>query len=291
MRILTLALIFSTSGCFGQSSSQLGTATFSYANGGGDLATHPVAAGGARTTIDVSIPFSSIRSTAPAVATFVANGSQVDLVSGVPGTAQLEVLDIRGGVLGSATVFVVATASLQVSQGWSGARPTVVAGTPQVLHVATIGADGNTTRGDGAVTFALAGGLSAAEVPVDGDGIGFVGSVGTGTISASCPDATVTQEIDVVPQADVTRLATSSVVDAAGNAIVGMVATTDAGGVYAEPCVWTASDPSVTLSSQLSGLAEAPGVLGFFNLTRPGTFTVSCAMAGQTASVSLTRAM
>lgn len=307
MRLIPLAsflvLAVGGSGCWGTGGSDpaSGRVTFQFANNGGDLPTHPVAAGGARTQIEASGPhFNTVTSSDPSVATFAVDGTVnsfvINVVSGVPGTTKLEVFDESNRLLGSDTVIVAAAAQLTINHGWTdGTTPTIVAGTSQVLHVVTVGSDGNSTRGDGAVTFALAGDLMPAEVPVDGDAIGFVGALdvsggaSTGTITASCPNAVVTQSFAFVPPSAVTGLVTTAQNNVGGVSVVSAVPFMGQTPVYAEPCVWSASDPSVTLQSQVSGLELSEGVVGIFNLTRPGTFTVTCAMAGQTATATVSR--
>jgi hypothetical protein len=300
MRLFTLMCLACCSGCLlvhptGNGASGNGV-IFQFDNNGGDLPSHPLAAGGARTVIDVSgVSFDDVRSSNPTVATFTANAGQIDVVSGVAGMTDLELLS-GGKPVGSAQVFVVDTTQLAVSSGWVGDMPTIVAGTTQSLHVSTVGADGNTTRGDGAVAFTLDGDLITAAVPVDGDAIGFVGTLpegvdaGVGHVTGSCPNATVTQTIAIVPPAAVTSLAVTQQIQPDGTAIVGVVPMTSSGAVYAEPCAWTTSDSSVTLASQLSGLNLGPGSLSIFNFTRPGTFTVTCSMSGQTATATIVRA-
>jgi hypothetical protein len=306
MRTSTITLAFglflTCSGCLlddttsnGKTSNNI---TIVFAGDGGDLASHPIAAGGAQTVIDVfGVSFDGVQSSNPAVATFTVDGGSVDVISGVPGSAVLQLTN-AGKVVASSTVFVVNTTALGiVSQGWSGSAPTIVAGATEVLHVTTIGADGNSTRGDGAVRFALSGDLAASVVPVSGDAIGFTGTLppgtltGSGTITASCPDTTLAQPITIVDPSLVTSLATTTQPGATngGTSVVTVVAMTADGAVYTDPCDWTVSAPSVTLNSQTSGLDLGPGDLTVFNLTAPGTFTATCTMAGQSTTVTLQR--
>lgn len=266
--------------------------TFYFDNCGPDcsLSQHTVAAGGAHTTVDVNGMFASVQSTNPSVATFTKNGSRVEVISGVPGTTMLQILDAAGRLIAQAQLTVEATATLTTMRGWQGAAPLVLEGQPLVLHVTTRNARGEVTKGSGAVSFTLAGSLMPDIVPVDGDGIGFVGGPGSGSITASCPNATLTQPITVVPATALTALAASGSTQPNQQAIVSIVPQSSSGPVYAGPCRWTTTDPSVTLASDIGPSLELPpGTLSVFNLTRPGSYTVTCQLAGLSASVTLAR--
>ena len=91
-----------------------------------------VAAGGAHTTILVNggVHFVSAQSSNPAVAKFTADGAgKVDVESGAPGSAELELLDAADQIVANGTVTVVATAQLRPNRGWdNGAAPLVLEG-------------------------------------------------------------------------------------------------------------------------------------------------------------------
>jgi hypothetical protein len=295
MRHLLLVGMLGASGCiFGGShgsSSNGDGLVFDNCSGDCSLEHNPIAAGGARTRIiGTGLGFTAARTSDPQVATVHVDPPRVDVFSGVPGTTTLEVLDGSGHVVGSGKLVVVATSRLDVLRGWSGPNPRVLAGTAQIFHVATRDAQGNGTRGDGAVRFTLAGTLSELVVPVDGDAIGFAGTPGAGSISASCPDASVTQGIDVVAASDVIRVDANATVEPDGTAVVTVMPATAAGPVYTGPCAWETSDSSVTLAADVGPtLALGPGEVAVFNLNQPGRFTATCALAGQTATVTLER--
>jgi hypothetical protein len=154
------------------------------------------------------------------------------------------------------------------------------------------------------VQFALTGTLSDAVLPLDGDEVGFVGTAGEGLITASCPNASIAQAITVVPQSEITTLqtgittglgalgpnVTSFATAADGSVTVVVTATAAIGDVYAGPCVWTVSDPSVTLTTQLaSSLDLEPNTISLFEVNRPGSYTATCTLAGLTSTVTLTR--
>lgn len=299
MRTLTLALLLGVSGCIVHSGSSgsgggSGSTTFSFGgcSSGCGLDQNAVAAGGARTSIHVSGPqFADVRSTAPDVATFTnAGGNDVAVLSGHAGVTTLELLDGSGRTLASADVTVVDTARLSINAGWPGAAPLVVESTPMVFHVTTLDANGRVTKGDGSVTFTLGGTLSRVVQPLAGDAIAFVGTPGSGTIDASCPSATLSQPITIVPASAVTHLAIDAATQPNNTAIVTVQAVTAQGNAYAPPCVWQSSDASVTLASRIGPeLDLGPGEVAVFNLNRAGSFTATCTTAGQTATVTLSR--
>ena len=299
MRRLGLAGLALVAGCFGGAGgSERPMLMFGDCSDGCTLPDHPLASGGARTTIEASGVFSAVRSSNPGIASFTLDPDKrdaIDVVTGHAGAVTIELIDARGAVVASAPISVEDTATLTMSQGWTttSATPLLLEGAPFSLHVATLDARGRETRGEGAVAFTLAGTLAPSEIALGaGDGIGFAGAAGSGTITASAPATTLTQSFTIVPASAITMI--EAVVDqtapASGVAVVVIVPQSAAGPVYTDPCRWTTSDPSVTLQSTVGPeLDLGPGELGIFNVTRPGTFTVTCSVAGQSASVTLTR--
>ena len=300
MRLQPLALAvsvgFSLAGCalHGEGAG-VGTPTLQFDNCSSDcgLDQNGVAAGGAHTTILVNggVRFVGARSSDPAVALFTADGDgKIDVESGVPGTATLQLVDAAGHVVASGVVSVVPTATLRPNQGWTGAVPIVLEGTAMTFHVTTLGADGKITKGDGSVSFALGGTLQPTVALVDGDAIAFTGSAGTGTIDASCPNADLSQTIDVVPASAVTALQMSELVQPNDQAVVTVVPQSAGGPVYTGGCDWKVSDTSVTLDADVTPRLDlGAGEVAVFNLNRAGSFTISCTAAGQTASVTVSR--
>jgi hypothetical protein len=202
----------------------------------------------------------------------------------------MQILDAAGRIIAQQQLTVEATATLTTTHGWQGSTPLVLEGQPLVMHVTTHNAHGDVTKGDGSVSFALGGSLMPDILPVDGDAIGFVGSPGSGSITASCPNATLSEPITVVPVTALTALNLSGSTQPNEQAIVSMVPQSTSGPVYAGPCRWTTSDPSVTLASDIGPTLElGAGTLSVFNLTRPGSYTVTCQLAGLSATVQLTR--
>jgi hypothetical protein len=252
-----------------------------------------VAAGGGHTTILVNgaVHFTSAQSSNPAVAKFTADGAgKVDVESGVPGSADLELVDAAGHVVQSGTVTVVATAQLRPNRGWNGAVPLVLEGETLSYHVTTLDAQGKITKGDGSVNFALGGTLKPTVALVDGDAIAFVGTAGTGTIDANCTAASVSQTITVLPAAAITALNMTEQLQPNDQAVVTVVPQSTGGPVYTGGCDWSVSDESVTLDADVTPRLDlGAGEVAVFNVNRPGSFTISCTVAGQTSSVTISR--
>ncbi|MCU1277883.1 MAG: hypothetical protein JWM53_1429 [bacterium] len=277
----------------GSGSSASPSLQFDNCSSGCGLDENGVAAGGGHTAIIVNggVRFSSVTSSNPAVATFTRDGSgKIDVESGVPGTTQLSVLDGAGHVILGGTVTVVATAQLRANRGWSGAVPIVLEGEPMTFHVTTLDGSGKITKGDGSVNFALGGTLQPTVALVDGDAIAFTGSAGAGSIDATCTSATLTQAITVVPASAITSLDMAQQLQANDQAVVTVVPQSSGGPVYTGGCAWKVSDPSITLDADVTPRLDlGAGEVAVFNVNRAGSFTISCTVAGQTATVDIAR--
>jgi hypothetical protein len=297
MRLQQLALFLGLGlgGCALHSSSSGASPTLQFDNCSSDcgLDQNGVAAGGAHTAILVNggVHFVTAQSSNPAVAIFTADGSgKIDVESGVPGTAQLQLVDASGHVVMSGNVSVVPTTTLRPNRGWNGAAPIVLENEVLTYHVTTLGADGKITKGDGSVDFALSGTVKPTVGLVDGDAIAFTGTAGTGTIDSSCPNATLSQPIEVVAAADITALNMLGDVQPNDQAVVTVVPQSAAGPVYTGGCIWQVSDPSVTLEADVTPRLDlGAGEVAVFNINRAGSFSISCTVAGQTAAVTVSR--
>ncbi|MCU1277648.1 MAG: hypothetical protein JWM53_1194 [bacterium] len=292
-----LILGFALSGCAlkGTSSGTGSSPTLQYDNCSSDcgLDQNGVAAGGGHTSILVSgsVHFTTAQSSNPSVATFTADGAgKVDVESGAAGTTELLLLDAGGRVVTSGVVTVVPTAQLRPNRGWNGSVPLVLEGETMSYHVTTLDARGKITKGDGSVNFALGGTLKPTVALIDGDAIAFTGTAGSGSIDASCPDALLSQTIMVVPASAITALNMSQQVQANDQAVVTVVPQSAGGPVYTGGCDWTVSDASVTLDADVTPRLDlGAGEVAVFNVNRPGSFTISCTVAGQTQSVTISR--
>lgn len=298
MRVKPLLLAFSLglAGCALHGSGAGGgnpTLQFDNCSSNCGLDQNGVAAGGGHTAILVNggVHFVAAQSSNPAVAKFTADGtSKVDVESGVPGSATLQLTDAAGRVVASGVVTVVPTATLRPNRGWSGAAPIVLEGETMIFHVTTLDANGRITKGDGSVEFAISGTLAPTVALVDGDAIAFTGTAGTGTIDASCPNATLSQAFDVVPASAVTALEMTETVQQNDQAIVTVVPQSAAGPVYTGACDWQVSDTTVTLDADVTPRLDlGAGEVAVFNLNRAGSYTIGCTVAGRTASVTVSR--
>jgi hypothetical protein len=252
-----------------------------------------LAAGGARATIRATTAHASVASGDPAIATFRDDGDTIVVWSGEAGETELQLLDDSGRVVDSSTVVVAPTAQLAVAITGT---PKVIAGAAVRLHVYTEDTDGIVTLGDGSVRFAFDGAVSPLIVPsVDEDAGDFVGSVGSGTVTASCPSATLVQPIDVVAASAIDRLDTF-VAPSTDDVFVCVSPHSPLGDVFAGACAWQTSDPTIAITSRGGG-DDIGGVTLFqpttscasFAIGKSGTFTMTCTLAGQTTSVTVTR--
>jgi hypothetical protein len=290
--LVTAITIAPLAGCIGQSNGGTSTPT-PFFDGCGDHCTDDdwrLAAGGAHTTISVRSHFTEVRSSDDTIVQFVPNGAKIEAFTGVPGTATLEIVGTSGEVV-HRPVVVEAAAKLDIKRLNAPTGPVrVLEGTPQIFHVITTAADGQVTRGDGAVQFDLSGTLAVALVPVDGDAIAFTGTPGQGRVVASCPSATASQDVTVVATADISSLSSNVTAQADGTALAFVGALSADGPVYAGACVWSGMAPSVKLADQVPASIDfAPTSLSTFVLDRPGSYTATCTMAGRSATVTLTR--
>jgi len=291
-----LALTVGLGGCaLHGSSGDSSSPTLQFDNCASDcgLDQNSVAAGGAHTTILVNggVHFVSALSSNPSVAKFVADGvGKVDVESGVAGSAQLQLLDAGNHVVASGVVNVVPTAQLRPNRGWNGAAPIVLEGETLTFHVTTLDSGGKITKGDGSVDFALSGSLKPTIALVDGDAIAFTGTAGSGSIDATCPNTSLSQPINVVAASAVTALNMTQQLQANDQAVVTVVPQSAGGPVYTGGCDWQVSDASVTLDADVTPRLDlGAGEVAVFNINRPGTFTISCTVAGQTSTVTVSR--
>ena len=176
------------------------------------------------------------------------------------------------------------------NRGWNGAVPLVLEGETMTFHVTTLDSNGKITKGDGSVNFALGGTLTPEVALVDGDSIAFAGTAGAGSIDASCPNASLSQAISVVPASAISALNMQQQLQPNDQAVITVVPQSAAGPVYTGGCAWKVSDPSLTLDADVPPRLDlGAGEVAVFNINRPGTFTISCTVAGQTATVGVTR--
>jgi hypothetical protein len=264
-----------------------------------DLAT-PMVAGGAYTYITACVgpeqpEIADVSVSSPAVAVadkpttpgrFVTFGVE----SGVAGDTDLTLLDAAGNELARTTLHVADATELAVDRGWgTDPAPTLLDGGVSVLHVTTLrGAD--TLVGLGAVHFAFDGAVESTSYDNSlsgayGDVVYFRAHAGGGTITASCPGASVQVPIAVVDASALTELraSTSSIYIAAGQeGAVRIGAFAGATPVYDVRCAWgshPALYPQPDRWSNYGGLGSDAGY--WYSITGPhGSYALTCAVPG-----------
>lgn len=301
--LAAFAMLAAGCGLGGKSEGQLGHASFAWTEClfGCSVTDNPMAAGGARAEIQVSLAqgysFNQVRSSNQTIATAAIGGTNgLDLVvnSGAPGQTQLQLVDASGKLVDQVTVTVTQTAKLALTQGWTGAAPLVLEGSTQTFHVTTEDANNHTLIGTGSVAFDITAPLQHADTIVFGDSYAFTGQAGSGTITARAPAVTLVQPVTIVPLSALTSLTGTvgaNTIDSSGvYANVDVVANSAAGPVYGAACGWTANDPSVVVQSQSTGSLEgAAKSTTKLKLGTAGTFSATCAIGAVSTTVTLKR--
>jgi hypothetical protein len=260
----------------------------------------PMAAHGARTNLMV---FSSIdvtavddvRSSAPAIATFklaaIAESScqrqyLITVVSGDAGSAELIAVDARGSEIDRAALHVEETSAIEIDRGWSGAGPTIVAGSLQGLHATTLG-DSGVLVGTGAVRFSLAGSLTpfpdrAQEPPWwGGDSVTFTGIAGSGVISADADRAHVEVPVNVIASLGEVTMRVEK------NAVLSNDVFVSAGDLFGAECDWDWDRGWNWVDGGWIG--SQPQTHYRFTVDKAGTYTALCKLPdGQERAIELT---
>lgn len=166
-----------------------------------------------------------------------------------PGDADVVLRDSLGDEIDRIALHVRATDTLDINRAWGAGDALVLAGEVERLHVTTKTA-GAVTVGTGAVSFSLAGALAAAtktDAPwffAEGDQIYFrAGASGTGTVTASAPDATAEVTLSIIDPTALTAITVSPAdvrftAGREGNVAIG--ATAAGVPVYGVRCTWVA---------------------------------------------------
>jgi hypothetical protein len=248
---------------------------------------------GGRTTYS----FSQVRSSDPQVATFtLAPDHSIALVTGAPGTAELELLDDRAQVVDSIAIEVEPIAGLTFPD--HDAR--IIAGGSYQLDMTLLDAAGRTLGGGpGRIHHEVTGGLTTGQTD------SFTGTtlavsspkVGTGSITATAETVTHTLAVQSVDLAAVTSIELGT-----GNLepsynpndqieIVRVIPSTSAGPVFGAPCTWQIADPSVQLMGNGTGveLAAQPLNSSQFKLNKAGSFDAICTIGAARLTVTLKR--
>jgi len=275
----------------------------------------PIAAGGASAVAVAILPHdlptvASVAIADPSVATkktadvnydTCGGWAVIQLTSGQPGTTELSLLDGNGDTIDRARITVAATASLEVQRGWSGAGPPLaVAGSRQALHVTTLGSDGNTLVGTGAVKFNFVGAaipLDATDGPANaagGDRGTFSGNVGDGEVDADCVDAHVKVPVRFVDRSALSGLGldgagrTQPFLFGPGAPLVAVAATVDGAPAWGAECDWTFAPAGARAQVYQDGwIGSFPQTFYSFD-GASGTYTATCQLRGTNLASSIT---
>jgi hypothetical protein len=267
----------------------------------------------------------AVRSTAPPVATVTTDDTSILMIEkltrgsnqiftvdlGAPSAGDTDVVlrDAAGAEIDRMTFHVRATDVLDLRRPWGAGDALVLAGEVERMHVTTTAA-GVASAGTGAVQFTLAGDLSTTtsdQAPwlfSEGDEVFFrTAAGGSGSITASAPNATTTVTIQVVPPTSLTALAANpSSLDAPSNraGVVAIGALSGSAPVYGARCTWSdveqltiALKPLLVDLSDLSNLGEQTGWIGsnpvfLYSISGPpGIYHPTCTIGGLTTTISV----
>jgi hypothetical protein len=259
-----------------------------------------MASGGAVAHIDVGSAVTGARSSDPGIANVSLDAGLVEVRSGLPGHADLELVDAAGRDLGSVRITVAATATLgfAVASTHDGIVE-VLQGSTQRFQVTPQDVRGRATVGSGSIAFSLQGPLSALSEPVD-DAVPFAGTApGPAIVTASTAGASrysqpvvTSLPVDVVDPQQLVAL--DAVVragdpDVPDDIVVDVTARSAYGPVYGAACTWS-TDLAVSLGPQTVAAFAAPAQTStHFRLGMPGHFIARCAIGNLTTSVTLRR--
>jgi hypothetical protein len=170
----------------------------------------------------------------------------VQLVSGVPGSAEVRVSDSSGREIDRLTLTVARSASIDLHRGWTVDGPTILVGRPLLYQARVLDATGAPVVGCGGVRFDYAGaaGGEAPEAPVCvGDQL--VGrSVGDGAVNLSVDGAQLSFPVQVVSEQAITAVQFDPArLDIGPDSVAKMTYRILAGTapVYGASCAWTMS--------------------------------------------------
>jgi hypothetical protein len=256
----------------------------------------------------------AVRSTAPPLATVTTDDTSiltvenlirganqifmVDVLAPDAGDTDVVVRDAAGTEIDRLTFHVRATDVLGLSRPWGAGDALVLAGEVERLHVTTITA-GVVSAGVGAVQFTLAGDLSTAtnnQAPwllSEGDEAFFrTAASGSGSITASAPNATTTVNIRVVPPASLAALtADPSSLDVSSNraGVVAIGALSGSAPVYGARCTWSdVGQLTVALNSgEQTGWIGSSPVFLYSIYGPPGMYSPTCTIGGLTTTLSV----
>lgn len=267
-----------------------------------------LAAGGAEIVISTSRlasdtpQFVTVRSSDAGVLAATAQGADIQLRSGVAGTAELRLFDGLGQMLDSVDISVKSTTLIKrVSLN----SALLLEGGLAQEQLQTFAGD-RPTFSRGALAFTLAGTLAAAspalsaKAPSDlsSTAVWFTGTPGKGTLTASTVEGvSVAAEWTVVTTADVGSVvlgkvdeADSAVYDSHVDARLSAAALSRTGQRISGPsCAWTVSDPAAVILQPKTRSADSEKEVAGVVLPKSGTYLVTCTMGSAASSLMISR--
>ena len=243
--------------------------------------------------------FSQVRSSDPQVATFsLAPDQTIALVTGAPGTADLELLDDKGQLVDSIAIEVEPIAGLRVANRFD--VQVITAGSYQ-LEVTMLDATGRTLGGGpGRIQTAVTGGITAGQTDsftgaslalrstMTGNGsVAVTAETITRTLGIHSVDIRAVNEIDLGIGGFKPTYNPNDQVET-----VWTIPMTSDGEVFGAPCTWQIADPSVQLMAnraETSLSAAQPLNNAQFKLNKAGSFDATCTIGAARLTVTLKR--
>jgi hypothetical protein len=275
--------------------------------GGSSVGCNPrsnsLASGGARAHVIVSggssgcggtasLSFVTARSTAPNVATFTGTGQVVDVVTGQPGTTELELYDGPGALIDRIAVTVADVATLSFTP--AAASPLLLVGAPEEVTVEPLDAMGRTILG-GVLTVTGEGAVMI-DSAASGADVRFHTAAGPGALVATLGPTTARLELEGVTPEAVSQLvvlssqSTPRTTGAVASVTVALQALTaaDPRPVVGARCAWTPSDPLVTVESAGTSSFSDPRMSNVLVIGKLGAYKATCTVGGATITIDLT---
>jgi hypothetical protein len=265
------------------------------------IAQRAIAAGGAKTTIDVmsTVPITRAESGNPGivrtgtVTSPSADHYQFALTSGAPGKATILFRGADGNEVDEGIFTVAPTMTIGFKSGFGSDPVNIVAGQKMVVHVTTFGAGGETLVGDGAIHFAYQGVLKQMSDPAPfADQEEFEATdQGDGAVMLSAIDATTQVNVHAVLAATIDHV---SLADQQLHLSVGAFSTTSytvqAGGmpIHGGSCRWTVADPSIAgVGDNESNLEDKFSARVTIHALKAGQTTATCTLNALTAQLEI----
>ena len=228
--------------------------------------------------------WTAVSTSSPSVATIKLTAmDEVEVTAVGPGTVNL----LLTGAIGTKMVpITIATPDHLVADGnFSATQPIAMLGNSALRFHAYGSAGGQALAGQGNVMYAASGTLRLATDSDPSGGVVFTGTAGSGSLSATLGTTNLTIPVAIADDTQVTNVAIQPMqqTDAYGNAALQLDVTVYSGStpLYVSPCTWDISSGALFLASTDGGtLATSPTTRYVFSGS-PGSFILSCTIAGQ----------